>query len=123
MAIELRKHYETLKTKNEQLTKEKNTLETQFKNIVNQFFIQRKALEVSISKNKKAQDELAELKSKQHEHSEGRRMHGKQIEELEQELQSLKQKSKKDKESIQIELDEKKASWSRQQTEIKELSA
>ena len=90
VAIELRKHYETLKIKNEQLTKEKNTLETQFKNIVNQFFIQRKALEVSIAKNKRLQDELTELKSKQHEHSEGKRVHGKQIEQLEQEVQYLK---------------------------------
>ena len=34
VAVELRKHYESLKAKNEQLVKEKNTLETQFKNVV-----------------------------------------------------------------------------------------
>ena len=63
------------------------------------------------------------MKSKQHEHSEGKRMHGKQLEQLEQEVQSLKQTLKKERESLQTELDEKKASWARQQTEIKDLSA
>ena len=53
MAVELRKHYEHMKSKQEKLVKDKSQVESQSKKLLSQFLVQRKALEVSIAKNKK----------------------------------------------------------------------
>ena len=53
MAMELRKHYEHAKNRADKLNKEKTQMETQMKKLLSQFLVQRKALEVSIHKNKK----------------------------------------------------------------------
>ena len=45
--------------------------------------MQRKALEVSIAKNKKVQEELDGIKATQHEHAEGKKLHNRQVEHLE----------------------------------------
>ena len=58
MAVELRKHYEHMKSRQEKLVKDKTQVESQMKKLLSQFLVQRKALEVSIAKNKKGQDEL-----------------------------------------------------------------
>ena len=39
-------------------------MEGQMKKLLSQFLVQRKALEVSISKNKKLQEELSQIKAK-----------------------------------------------------------
>ena len=57
--MELRKHYEHAKNRADKLNKEKTQMETQMKKLLSQFLVQRKALEVSIHKNKKMQEELS----------------------------------------------------------------
>jgi len=59
VAIELRKHYEHIKGKMEKQAKEKAQMEAQMKKLLGQFLVQRKALEVSISKNKRLQEEVS----------------------------------------------------------------
>jgi len=59
LAVELRKHYENVKGRSEKLSKDKAQMETQMKKLLSQFLVQRKALEVSIGKSKKMQDELS----------------------------------------------------------------
>ena len=57
--MELRKHYEHQKNKADKLTKDKTQMEGQMKKLLSQFLVQRKALEVSISKSKRCQEELS----------------------------------------------------------------
>lgn len=59
MAVELRKHYDALKKKTESLARSKADLEGQLKALLNNFLTQRKALELSIAKNKRLEEELA----------------------------------------------------------------
>ena len=59
VAMELRKHYEHAKNKADKLQGSKTQMEGQMKKLLSQFLVQRKALEVSISKNKKLQEELS----------------------------------------------------------------
>lgn len=57
--MELRKHYEHAKNRADKLSKEKTQMEAQMKKLLSQFLVQRKALEVSIHKSKKMQEELS----------------------------------------------------------------
>ena len=50
-------------------------MEGQMKKLLSQFLVQRKALEVSISKNKKMQEDLSSIKARQMELDEGKKMH------------------------------------------------
>ena len=62
--MELRKHYEHAKNKADKLQGSKQQMEGQMKKLLSQFLVQRKALEVSIQKNKKLQEELSQFKAK-----------------------------------------------------------
>jgi len=52
----LRRRYDQCKRQLETESKDKDKLETQFKSLLTAFTTQRKALEVSISKNKRFED-------------------------------------------------------------------
>ena len=79
-------------------------MESQMKKLLSQFLVQRKALEVSISKSKKMQDELSQIKAKQMEHDESKKMHTRQVENFEEEIVSLKSRFRKEKENLEAEL-------------------
>lgn len=64
VAVELRKHYDALKKKTESLARSKSDLEGQLKALLSNFLTQRKALELSIAKNKRLEEELAGEKGK-----------------------------------------------------------
>jgi hypothetical protein len=49
------------------------------KNLLNQFLVQRKALEVSIQKNKKLEEELSEFRAKQMEIDGNKKINDRQI--------------------------------------------
>lgn len=102
--MELRKHYEQAKDKADKVGKAKTQLEGQMKKLLSQFLVQRKALEVSILKNKKLQEELGQIKAKQMEQSESRKIHSRQVENFEEEIASLKSRFRKEKESLETEL-------------------
>ena len=78
------------------------------KKLLSQFLVQRKALEVSIGKNKRMQEELSQIKAKQMEHDESKKMHTRQVENFEEEIGSLKSRFRKEKESLEAELQEKR---------------
>ena len=120
--MELRKHYEHMKSRQEKLVKDKTQVESQMKKLLSQFLVQRKALEVSIAKNKKGQDELNQVKAKQMEHDESKKMHTRQVENFEEEIVSLKSRFRKEKESLENELQEKRHTCQRQAAEIKDLN-
>lgn len=61
MAIELKKRYDMMKKKMEKASKDKQENQTQLKSLFTLFQQQRKALEISIAKNKTFE---AELKSR-----------------------------------------------------------
>lgn len=108
VAVELRKHYEQIKTRHDKIAKDKSQIESQSKKLLSQFLVQRKALEVSIGKNKKLQEELVQVKAKQIEHDESKKMHTRQVENFEDEIASLKSRFRKEKESLETELQEKR---------------
>ena len=56
------------------------------------------------------------------EHDEGKKLHNKQVEHLEQEVATLQYRFKKEKEQLQNEVDDKKSNAARQAAEIKELT-
>ena len=70
--------------------------------------VQRKALEVSIQKNKSLTEDLAARQAKQLEHNENKKVHTRQIENLEEEISTQKGKFRKEKESMEAELQEKR---------------
>ena len=61
------------------MEKEKNQAQQQMKNLLNQFLVQRKALEVSIQKNKKLEEELSEFRAKQMEIDGNKKINDRQI--------------------------------------------
>ena len=79
-------------------------MEGQMKKLLSQFLVQRKALEVSIGKSKKMQEELSQIKAKQMEHDESKKIHTRQVENFEEEIISLKSRFRKEKESLEAEL-------------------
>lgn len=120
--MELRRHYEQAKHRADKVQKEKSTVDAQLKKLLSQFLLQRKALEVSIAKNKSLQEDLAKVKAKQLEHDELKKMQVRKVENLEDEIASLKSKLRKEKDSLEIELQEKRHTVQRQISEIKELN-
>jgi len=122
VAIELRKHYEQAKARSEKLSSEKAQMEAQLKKLLGQFLIQRKALEVSIQKNKKLSEEVGQIRAKQLEHEETKKQHSRLVENFEDEISSLKSRFRKEKESLEAELQEKRHAVQRQASEIKELN-
>ena len=78
------------------------------KNLLNQFLVQRKALEVSIQKNKKLEEELSEFRAKQMEIDGNKKINDRQISNLESEIDELKTRQRKDREALETELEEKK---------------
>ena len=84
------------------------------KKLLSQFLVQRKALEVSIQKNKKLQEELSETKAKHMEHNENKKIRSRQVEDLEEEVAQLKSRFRKEKESMEAELQEKRHTVQRQ---------
>ena len=67
-----------------------------------------KSKSLSISKNKKMQEELSQIKAKQMEFDEGKKMHTRQVENFEEEIIGLKSRFRKEKESLEAELQEKR---------------
>jgi hypothetical protein len=59
-----------MKRKNEALTKHKSDQDAQVKSLLNNFLTQRKALELSIAKNKRLEEELNQERTKNSEVSE-----------------------------------------------------
>ena len=57
------------------------------------------------------------------EHDEGKKLHSRQVDHLEAEITALQSRFKKEKEQLQHELDDKKSTWDRQASEIKELTS
>lgn len=121
--MELRKHYEHIKNKADKLQASKLQMEGQMKKLLSQFLVQRKALEVSISKNKKMQEDLSSIKARQMELDEGKKMHSRQVENFEEEIIGLKSRFRKEKESLEAELQEKRHLTQRQTAEIKDLNS
>lgn len=66
---------------------------------------------------------MAQTKAKQLEHSENRKMHSRKIENFEEEISQLKSRFRKEKESLETELQEKRHSVQRQAAEIKDLNS
>ena len=77
---------------------------------------------MSITKNKKLTEELAEIKAKNMEIDGVKKIHDRQTQNLESEIESLKVRHRKEKEAIEAELEEKKLTIMRQAAEIKDLT-
>ena len=63
------------------------------------------------------------MKAKQMEHDENKKMHSRQVENFEEEIVSLKSRFRKEKESLEAELQEKRHATQRQTAEIKDLNS
>jgi len=72
--------------------------DTQVKTLLNNFLTQRKALELSIAKNKRLEEELTQERTKNTEVSEIKKQHYRQVDSLEQDLQQLQIRSRKERE-------------------------
>ena len=68
-------------------------------------------------------EELVQVKAKQIEHDESKKMHTRQVENFEDEIASLKSRFRKEKESLETELQEKRHQVQRQSAEIKDLNS
>ena len=89
VAVELRRRYDQLKRTLEQTQAEKQKVQTQFAALLKVFTVQRRALEVSISKTKRLEESQVSLAQKNKEltlQNQQATAHG---EEVEQELRSL----------------------------------
>lgn len=64
VTYDLRRRYDTTKRQLEQEQREKEKLEQQFKTLLKAFTTQRKALELSIQKNKRFEEQALSLNAK-----------------------------------------------------------
>jgi chromosome segregation ATPase len=87
------------------------------------FTTHRKALETSIQKNKRFEEQNAQLLNKNRELVAKENITQMQIESLESELKSLQQRFKRERETLSVELDDKKSQILRYSSELKETQS
>ncbi len=85
--------------------------------------MQRKALEVSIAKNKRFEEANAALTSKNREMAAGEASLTAQVEQLESDLRVTRSRFKKEREALEGELEDKKAQVTRYSNDLKEIAA
>ena len=96
VAVELRKHYEAVKNKYEKVNKEKEGVQQQNKQLASLLLVTRKALEVSVAKNKKYEEDFGgKYQKKEHAASDqhqqiSNKSQQRIIEDLENEITSLR---------------------------------
>ena len=92
----------------EKVNKEKIESVNQLKSLFVLFTQQRKALEVSINKTKRLEEENQSVMTKNRNLEDQQKLFAKKIEQLEQDKEVLLGKHRKDRETLELELDEKK---------------
>lgn len=106
----------------EKTAKDKQDNVTQLKSLFALFTQQRKALEISIQKTKKYEEENLKLDARSKTLEEQSKGHNRRVELLEQERDMLVQKHRKDREHLESELDDKKQVVKKYESEFKEIS-
>lgn len=120
---DLRRRYDQLRLQLDASTREKDKLNEQFKSLLSAFTTQRKALEVSITKNKRYEEQLMSLQTKNRDYTGQQALYTIQIDTLENDNKNLNQRLKREREALQIELEDKKAIILRYSAEVKEVTA
>ena len=95
----------------------------QLKSLFELFTQQRKALEVSISKTKKLEDEKSQWDGRNKNMEEQHKVFYKRVEQLEYEREILLMNHKKDKEGVEIELEQKRQLVKRYESELKDMNS
>jgi hypothetical protein len=99
-----------MKKKVEKVAKDKQENVSQLKSLFALFTQQRKALEISIQKNKKLEEDNIRLDTRNKSLEEQQRSHSKRVEQLELEKDMLSQKARRDREALDQELEERRTS-------------
>lgn len=119
---ELKKRHDLMRKRVEKTMKEKSENVTQLKSLFALFTQQRKALEVSIQKTKRLEDENQKLDARNKLLEEQAKSHSRKVESIEQEKDSLAHKYRREKDLIEQELDEKRNLVKKYESEYKEWS-
>lgn len=87
--FDLRRRFDTVQRQLQSETKDKEKLETQFKALLKAFTTQRKALELSIAKNKRFEESNQQLSSKNRDMASSEHSNALKIEALENENKAM----------------------------------
>ena len=121
ISLELKKRHDVMQKKAQIATKEKADQNKQLKALYTVFQKQRKALELSIKKNKKFQGDLEVSERSLSEQNQLNMSYQHKIEALEQQREGLQKKHQRDMESLNLEVQDKKLQVQRQQSQISDL--
>lgn len=122
MASEIKKKHDFMRKKLEKSNKEKQENVNQLKSLFALFTQQRKALEVSIKKTKQLEEEkkgFDQFKKGQDEQI--KHLHQK-VQQLETEKEIMQNQHRRNKEQIELELDEKKHAFKKYEQDFKDLN-
>ena len=123
MTADLRRKCESYRRKTEVMSQEREKATGQFQTLLKAFTMQRKALEVSIKKNKRYENEMQSLTQKNREILTVNQTQMAQIEQLESDQRLLKSRFRKERDSLETELEDKKGLVSRYSADLKEMAA
>jgi chromosome segregation ATPase len=121
--LELRKRYEALKRQSDLTSQEKDKIHGQFQALIKVFSNQRKALQVSISKSKRFEDQATQLAKKNQELAQQNSSLTGQVDSLEQDLKKIQSRFKKERELLEIEIEDKKGVVMRCSADIAEITS
>lgn len=108
ISVELKKRHDLMRKRVEKAVKDKQESVGQLKSLFGLFTQQRKALEVSIQKTKRLEEENAKVAERNKYLEEQAQGHNKKVQQLEQERDTLLHKHRRDRESLESELEERR---------------
>lgn len=112
-----------MKGKLEKTEKQKTDYVTQLKSLFAVFTQQRKALEVSIQKTRRLEEDSQKLDTRNKTLEEQAKGHQRKVDQLEQERDALSAKFKREKDALETELDERRQSVKKYEQDFKEWSS
>eukprot|EP00347_Sterkiella_histriomuscorum_P003379 403364524 len=121
VTLEYKKRHDQMKKKLDKSQKDKQENVNQLKSLFVLFTQQRKALELSIQKSKKLDEDNARLEQRNKNLEEQHKMFYSRIEQLEQDREVLLAKHKRDKDQLQQEVEEKRHILKQYELEYKEI--
>ncbi len=121
MTLELKKRHDLMRKRMEKVVKDKQESVSQLKSLFTLFTQQRKALEISVQKTKKLEEDNVALLAKNKQLEEQAAAHRKRCEQLEQDREMLVMKHRRDREQVEQEVEERRQQVRKQEAELKEV--
>ncbi len=123
MATELKKRHDMLKKRLEKTVKDKSEVVAQLKSLFALYTEQRKALQVSIAKSKRLEEDNQRLETAKTAQDDQVRALTRKIEQMDQERELLAARHRRERESIETEMEEKRQLVKKLEGDVKEATS